>query len=101
MFNIMLRYSFVPDAFGVGVTILLLKSDSSVSSARSDAYRGITIMPIISKLFELIMLQILNPFLTNCSSQFGFKKGFGCSHAVYTVRKTVDYFTSLESTVNY
>ena len=57
-------------------------------------------MPIISKLFELIMLQILNPFLTNCSSQFGFKKGFGCSHAVYAVRKTVDYFTSLESTVN-
>jgi hypothetical protein len=57
-------------------------------------------MPIISKLFELILLPILNPFIESSNSQFAFKKGFGCAHAIYSVNKIVNYFTSLNSTVN-
>ena len=47
LFSIMLKYSYVPEAFGVGITVPLLKSDSKGSSSASSAYRGITIMPII------------------------------------------------------
>jgi hypothetical protein len=68
----MLKYSYVPEAFGVGITVPLLKSDSKGSSSASSAYRGITIMPIISKLFEIILLEILNPYIKSCNSQFGF-----------------------------
>jgi hypothetical protein len=100
LFSIMLLYSYVPDAFGVGITVPLLKADNKGSASCSDSYRGITIMPIISKLFELVLLNILNPFLITCNSQFGFKRGQSCAHAVYSVRKTVDYFTMLNSTVN-
>ena len=57
-------------------------------------------MPVISKLFEILLLNILEPCLVTCSSQFGFKKGFSCSHAIYSVRKTIDYFCNLETTVN-
>jgi hypothetical protein len=100
LFSVMLKYSYVPEAFGIGITVPILKSDSKGSNSVSSAYRGITIMPVISKLFEIILLNILNPYLNSCNSQFGFKKGHSCSHAVYSVRKTVDYFTNLNSTVN-
>ena len=32
--------------------------------------------------------------------QFGFKSKSGCSHALYAVRKTVEFFIERESTVN-
>ena len=34
------------------------------------------------------------------ANQFGFKKDVGCSHAIYTLRSTVDYFVNNNSTVN-
>ena len=78
----------------------MLKSDSKGSITNSDAYRGITIMPIISKVLEALLLRVLEPFISSTDSQFGFKKGYSCSHAIYTVRKTVGYFNLANSTVN-
>ena len=96
----MFKFSHVPDDFGIGITIPLLKADFGGSVTTSESYRSITIMPIISKLFELILVKILDPYLQSCETQFGFKKGNSCSHAIYSVRKIVDYFTSQNSTVN-
>ena len=100
LFIMILNVNYVPDAFGIGVTVPLLKSDAKGSISSSDSYRGITIMPVISKLLEIVLLDILKPFLNTCNSQFGYKKGLSCSHVVYSVRKTVEYFTMLNSTVN-
>ena len=100
LFIFILNCNYVPDAFGIGITIPLLKSDCQGSAACSASYRGITILPVISKLLELILLKILTPYLTTCNSQFGFKKGISCSHVVYSLRKTVEYFNNLDSTVN-
>ena len=32
--------------------------------------------------------------------QFGFKKGYGCNHAIYTVQSTMEYFHNNNFTVN-
>ena len=32
--------------------------------------------------------------------QFGFKKCYGCNHAIYTVQSTIEYFNNNNSTVN-
>ena len=71
-----------------------------VLSASSDLYRWMTIMPIISKLFERILLNILQPYLVTCNSRFGFLKGYSCSHAIYSVKKTIDNFCKLNANVN-
>ena len=39
-------------------------------------------------------------FLSTDSKQFGFKKGMGCNHAIYTVRQVVDRFIKGGNTVN-
>ena len=51
-----------------------------------DDFRGIAISPILSKVFEHSLLKHVQLFLASNDNQFGFKKGLGCSHAIYTVR---------------
>jgi len=41
-------------------------------------YRGITLSPVISKVFESVLLLLYDDFLTSDSLQFGFKKNSSC-----------------------
>ena len=59
-----------------------------------------TLSPVISKVFEHCLVIYLKSFLGSSDFQCGFKQGFGCNHAIYTVRSTIDYFTANNSTVN-
>jgi len=56
--------------------------------------------PVISKLFEHCLLHIFNSYLHTSSAQFGFKARSGCNKAIYSVRKTIDFFVSKNCTVN-
>ena len=56
-------------------------------------------IPVISKLFELVLLEICEEFLVCDELQFGFKKGVGCSEAIFTLRSTIDYFKDWGSSV--
>ncbi len=63
-------------------------------------FRGISISPVLSKVFEnCVLLKYVNFFHTS-DNQFGFKKHLGCSHAIYSVRQSVENFTRGGSTVN-
>jgi len=52
LFNILMKINYIPDAFGVGVTIPIPKSDVNRKAMNSDNFRGITISPVISMVFE-------------------------------------------------
>jgi hypothetical protein len=47
-----MKINYIPDAFGVGVTIPIPKSDVNRKAMNSDNFRGITISPVISMVFE-------------------------------------------------
>ncbi len=99
LFNVMIKVGYVPREFGNGITIPISKNgDKSIASAND--FRGITINPIISKLFETCLLNKLIPFFETSNRQYGFKKGLSCSQAIHVVKKTADYFNSQECTVN-
>ena len=63
-------------------------------------FRGITISPVISKVFELCLVELFGEFLSSSSFQFGFKKGKGCRDIIYTLSETINYFVTNRSTVN-
>jgi hypothetical protein len=63
-------------------------------------FRGISISPVISKVFENCILKIYGNFLQSSPHQFGFKKGLGCSHAIYSLQTVVNHYVSNGSTVN-
>ena len=54
LFNSMLGHAFVPNQFRSGFMIPIIK-DSNGNKADTANYRGITISPILSKLFEHVL----------------------------------------------
>ena len=62
----------MPTDFGCGVIIPLVKNiDGDMTS--SENYRGITLSPVIRKLFELVLMEMVGEKLTSSPLQFGFK----------------------------
>ena len=91
LFRSLLFYGFVPDGFGRGIVIPLFK-DKSGNVNSLDNYRGITLIPVIAKLFELIILDLSADCLITDDLQFGFKSNVGCANALFTFRSITDYF---------
>jgi len=97
LFNLMLLASYVPDAFGLGLAIPVPKEKFSASMTD---YRCITVSSVISKIFECCLANKFDRYLQSSSRQLGFKRNLGCVHAIYSLRKTVDYYVKNDSTVN-
>ena len=100
LFNLMIKFCYVPNSFGIGLTVPIPKGDLRGQLCCTDNYRGITVSPVISKVFEHCLLLKFDLYLSSSDSQFGFKKNSGVNHALYSVRKTVEYFIESDSTVN-
>ena len=91
LFNLMLRHAFVPNDFRSGFMIPVIK-DTRGNKADTGNYRGITISPILSKLFEHVLKIVFDDFLSTSAYQFGFKKRSSTTHALHSLRETVNYY---------
>jgi len=102
LFNLFLRYGHVPDQFGLSYTVPLLKGSISSHSKNltTDDFRGISISPVLSKVFEHCVLRRFESYFVTSDNQFGFKKRLSCSHAIFTVRSAINHYMSHGSTVN-
>ena len=98
LFNVMIYTGIVPDEFGIGITTPIPKFKGCKKSVSADGFRGITICPIISKIFEYCIVKHVD--LKTSNRQFGFKKKVGCINSLHTVRKVINYFNARKSTVN-
>ena len=98
LFQSMLKHSFVPSQFTRGTIVPVVK-DNQGNRGDLANYRGITISPIISKIFEHALKHVFRDFLTTCPWQFGFKKRNSTTNALYCLRQTVDYYVENGSRV--
>ena len=73
IFNQILQSKTVSDAFKSGILTPVLKKSKDPTVL--DNYRGITVTPIISKLFESVLLPRLSETFEQSPLQFGFTKG--------------------------
>ena len=98
LFNDMIRHGFVPTDFLKGYISPIVKdSQGDVSDVAN--YRGITLGCLPAKLFEFaIQLKTIH-LLDTDDMQFGFKRRTSTSHAVFTLKSTVDYFIKRGSKV--
>jgi len=98
LFNIIILHGIVPLDFGKGIIVPLIKNmDSDKTSC--DSYMGITLSPVLSKVFELVLMNDLQSYLQSDDLQFGFKQNSSCAHAIFTLRSVVDHYCHSESTV--
>ena len=101
LFNIFfLLQGYIPSSFGLSYTVPIPKCDGRTRTLSVDDFRGISISPVVSKLFELVIIDRFSRFFETSENQFGFKKHLSCRHAIYCVRNTVDYYIANGTTVN-
>jgi len=99
LFNVVIHYGYVPRAFGLSYTVPIPKGSNN-KSLTADDFRGISISPVLSKLFEHCVADRFETYFSTSDNQFGFKKSVGCSHAIYSARCVVNRYVSAGSTVN-
>ena len=87
----MLQHSFVPNQFRSGFMIPIVK-DTHGNHGDSSNYRGITISPISSKIFEHALKIIFSEHLTTSPYQFGFKKKSSTIDSLYCLKECVNYY---------
>ena len=91
LFNGIIQHGFVPIDFLNGTISPIVKNaQGNLSSCNN--YRGITLGCLPAKLFEYALQLKLSHILGTDPLQFGFKKKTGTTHALYTLKSTVDYF---------
>ena len=91
LFNYMLSHAFVPKQFRFGTIIPIIK-DRQGSKSDIGNYRGITISPLPSKVFEHVLKVIFSRYLTTSSYQYGFKSKSSTTHALFSLRETINYY---------
>ena len=101
LFNITMSYGYVPAGIGQSYTIPLPKDNAIVGKTRMvHNFRGISISPVLSKIFEHCILDWFSSLLATMDNQFGFKKRLSCSHAIYSINCITDEYAVGWSTVN-
>ena len=91
LFTALLRHSYVPKSFQFGI-IKPIPKNKHGDLTNIDMYRGITLTPVISKLFESLLVSVYGDWLGSDHLQFGFKKGSSCSHALFSFTESVRHF---------
>ena len=100
MFKLKLKYECVPDDFGCGIIISLEKKNTEGDAISSENYRGITLGPVIGKLFESLIMESCNTLLHSDALQFGVKENSSCTNAIYILRTVVEYYCNNDCTVS-
>ena len=98
LFNGMLQHGFVPTEFLKGTVTPIVK-DSQGDLSDSKNYRGITLSCLPAKMFEFAIQIKTSHLLGTDELQFGFKSRTSTSHAIYTLKSTIDYFNKKGSNV--
>jgi hypothetical protein len=74
LFNLFVSNVHIADCFGTSYTVPIPKCDGRTRALSTDDFRGISISPVVSKLFEMAVLNRYSYYLTTSDCQFGFKK---------------------------
>ena len=91
LFNFMLSHAFVPTQFRFGTIIPIIK-DRQGNASDVGNYRGITISPMISKIFEHVLKTLFSEHLSTSSYQYGFKSKSSTSHALFSLKESINSY---------
>ena len=92
VFNSIIHFEQMPDCLKEGLVIPIYKGKGK-DPLQLNSYRGITISSVISKLFEIIILHCLSPWLEEVCfpdiSQTAYQNGVSCIDAIYATQETL------------
>ncbi len=98
VFNACLIHGYLPDELMRTIIVPIVK-DQKGDITDVNNYRPIAINSPISKVIELVILDMFKELLTSNDHQFGFKKKHGTDFCVFSLKQVVDYYTNNSTNV--
>ena len=90
-YNRVISHGHLPDDFMKTIIIPLIKNKSGDTSNVNN-YRPIVLVTVALKIFEIILLELLTPYLNTTDNQFGFKKGLSTDHCIFALNFFIQYY---------
>ncbi|XP_065684255.1 uncharacterized protein LOC136096659 [Hydra vulgaris] len=88
----------VPEYLSTSIIVPIMKS-YKISLDNPDNYRGISIVPILTKLFEYIIMEKCPEISDSHSHQFGFKHNSSTLHAEFLLSETIKHYNNNNSSI--
>ena len=102
LFNAIRELEDVPESYAIGKIISLFKGKNKDRLQKCN-YRGITLLNVIGKVFECLILDLWMPLFGDlCIShplQFAYQKGKGCTQASFVLREAIYHYLERGSKV--
>jgi len=101
LFNVIFQCQHVPAGFKYSYIVPVPKAKDCRNKAMTcNDFRAIAISPILCKVFEYCFLDKFSNMLKTSDTQFGFKKGLSCNHAIYSLLRIIERSVQNGSTIN-
>ena len=98
LFNACITHQYIPPELMDTVIVPIVK-DAKSDLTSSDNYRPIALTTILSKLFEIVLLNRYGDLLSTADNQFGFKKCHSTEMAVFAFKNVIEFYTANSSPV--
>lgn len=98
LFTNIIKHAYIPAPMTKTIVIPILKSNSLDSTILNN-YRPISMATIIARIFERVLLNIIEPCLKTEDNQFGFKPASSTEMAIFSVKQTIEYYLHRETPI--
>jgi hypothetical protein len=96
LFNAVTCHGFIPQELMDTIIVPIVK-DKKGDLESKDNYRPIALTTVMSKLFEILILNRYQSSLFTTDNQFGFKQGHSTDMCVYTFKQVIEYYKTRSS----
>jgi hypothetical protein len=100
LYRLIIQSEYIPEPFRSGMIIPIYKGKGKPKSD-PNSYRGITLTSSLGKLFEKIILERITAHCKHIGFphdlQMGFRKGYGCTSAVFLLTECISHFIERSS----
>jgi len=94
LFNLFLRYGYVPDAFSRATIIPLVKCKTGDLSDVNN-YRAIALSNSVTKILESLLYCFIESHVAAYEYQSGFKKNHSSALCTHVLKETVNYYRQM------
>jgi len=98
LYSCMLMHGYLPKEFMLSAILPIIKNKTGDTSDKGN-YRPIAKVTSCSKLFESILLDIVDDYLSTTDNQFGFKSNHSTDLCLFTLKNVIEYYKNLGSPV--
>ena len=98
LFQLIIQHGHVPEDLKMRVIVPVVK-DNKNSVDNVDNYRPITMISVMSKLFEMCTYKTIGGYLKVGGLQYGFVEGGGYDKSIFSVQNIINHFIKRKSSV--